>query len=66
MTITHLTYGLHALGLAIGAFGASTIVGAFLFGWLGVLLCSLWLDQNNFTSTISPFSAMSVCAGISM
>lgn len=28
--LTHLTYGLHAIGLALGVFGASTVVGAFL------------------------------------
>ncbi len=28
--LTHITYGLHAVGLALGIFGASTIVGAFL------------------------------------
>jgi uncharacterized membrane protein len=28
--LTHITYGLHAIGLALGIFGASTIVGAFL------------------------------------
>ncbi len=28
--LTHLTYGLHAIGLALGIFGASTVVGAFL------------------------------------
>lgn len=33
VTTTHVTYALHALGLAIGAFGASTVIGAFLFGW---------------------------------
>lgn len=37
VTITHVTYGLHALGLAIGAFGASTVVGAFLFGWPSII-----------------------------
>lgn len=37
VTITHVTYGLHALGLAIGALGASTIVGAFLFGWPSII-----------------------------
>lgn len=31
--ITHLVYGLHALGLALGAFGAATVLGSFLFGW---------------------------------
>ncbi|MBL8327925.1 MAG: hypothetical protein JNJ71_03665 [Rubrivivax sp.] len=28
--LTHITYGLHAVGLALGVFGSSTIVGAFL------------------------------------
>jgi len=28
--LTHITYGLHAIGLALGIFGASTVVGAFL------------------------------------
>jgi uncharacterized membrane protein len=37
VTITHITYGLHALGLAIGAFGASTVVGAFIFGWPSII-----------------------------
>ena len=30
VNLTHLTYGLHAIGLALGIFGASTVVGAFL------------------------------------
>jgi uncharacterized membrane protein len=30
VNLTHLTYGLHAVGLALGVFGASTVVGAFL------------------------------------
>jgi uncharacterized membrane protein len=33
VTITNVTYGLHALGLALGAFGAATVVGSFVFGW---------------------------------
>lgn len=37
VTITHVTYALHALGLAIGAFGASTVVGTFLFGWPSII-----------------------------
>ena len=37
ITITHVTYGMHALGLAIGAFGASTVVGAFIFGWPSII-----------------------------
>jgi uncharacterized membrane protein len=32
-----VTYALHALGLAIGAFGASTVVGSFLFGWPSII-----------------------------
>ncbi len=138
-----MTYALHAVGLAIGAFGTATVVGAFLFGWPSIIAVILnyvkrgdargtWLEshfswqiqtfwyavvwatvlaainfvllflvigfltwpmsffvlgiwaiyriakgwiaperstrgrQNSFTSTISPFSTMSVCAGISM
>ena len=37
VTITHVTYALHALGLAIGAFGASTVVGSFVFGWPSII-----------------------------
>ena len=37
VTTLHLTYALHALGLAIGAFGASTVVGAFIFGWPSII-----------------------------
>ncbi len=37
VTICHVTYALHALGLAIGAFGASSVVGAFLFGWPSII-----------------------------
>jgi len=33
----HIVYALHALGLAIGAFGAATVVGAFLFGWPSII-----------------------------
>jgi uncharacterized membrane protein len=28
--LTHVTYGLHAIGLALGVFGSASIVGAFL------------------------------------
>jgi uncharacterized membrane protein len=34
---THLTYALHAIGLAIGAFGAATVVGSFIFGWPSII-----------------------------
>jgi uncharacterized membrane protein len=37
VTLTHVTYALHALGLAIGAFGASTVIGAFVFGWQSII-----------------------------
>ncbi len=37
VTTLHVTYALHALGLAIGAFGASTIVGTFIFGWPSII-----------------------------
>src|SRR4029450_528563 len=37
VTTLHVTYALHALGLAIGAFGAATVVGSFLFGWPSII-----------------------------
>lgn len=33
LRLTHILYALHAVGLAIGAFGAASVVGSFLFGW---------------------------------
>ena len=33
----HIVYALHALGLALGAFGAATVVGSFLFGWPSII-----------------------------
>jgi uncharacterized membrane protein len=33
----HIVYGLHAIGLAIGAFGASSVLGSFLFGWPSII-----------------------------
>jgi uncharacterized membrane protein len=35
--LTHLLYALHALGLAIGAFGAASVLGSFLFGWPSII-----------------------------
>ena len=32
-----LTYALHAVGLAIGAFGAATVIGSFIFGWPSII-----------------------------
>jgi len=37
ITTLHVTYALHAAGLAIGAFGASTVIGAFIFGWPSII-----------------------------
>jgi uncharacterized membrane protein len=33
----HLTYALHAVGLAIGALGAATVIGSFIFGWPSII-----------------------------
>ncbi|MBK9133518.1 MAG: hypothetical protein IPM15_03960 [Betaproteobacteria bacterium] len=35
--VSHLIYALHALGLGIGAFGAATVLGSFLFGWPSII-----------------------------
>lgn len=32
-----LVYALHALGLVLGAFGAATVLGSFLFGWPSII-----------------------------
>ena len=37
VTVAHIVYGLHALSLVIGAFGAATIIGAFVFGWPSII-----------------------------
>jgi uncharacterized membrane protein len=34
---THIVYALHALGLVIGAFGAASVLGSFLFGWPSII-----------------------------
>jgi len=57
ITLTHIVYGLHALSLIIGAFGAATIIGAFLFGWPSIIAVIInyvkrsevrgtWLDSH--------------------
>jgi uncharacterized membrane protein len=65
ITTLHVTYALHALGLAIGAFGTATVVGAFLFGWPSIIAVILnyvrrdgargtWLESH-FTWQIRTF-----------
>ncbi|MDH4051424.1 MAG: hypothetical protein OEU93_07570 [Rubrivivax sp.] len=34
---THIVYALHGLGLALGAFGAASVLGSFLFGWPSII-----------------------------
>lgn len=37
VTITHVVYALHTLGLVIGAFGTASVIGTFLFGWPSII-----------------------------
>ncbi len=37
VTTTNITYALHAIGLALGAFGAASVVGSFVFGWPSII-----------------------------
>jgi uncharacterized membrane protein len=37
VTIVHVMYALHMLSFGIGALGAATVVGAFLFGWPSII-----------------------------
>ena len=79
LTVCHVTYALHALGLAIGAFGAATVVGSFLFGWPSIIAVIInyvkrgdargtWLESH-FTWQIRTFwfamlwAAIIFCAG---
>ena len=73
VTITNVTYGLHALGLAIGAFGTSSVVGAFLFGWPSIIAVIInyvkrseargtWLESH-FTWQIRTFWSAFAWAG---
>jgi uncharacterized membrane protein len=65
VSITNVTYALHAVGLAIGAFGAASVVGSFVFGWPSILAVVLnylkrgeargtWLESH-FTWQIRTF-----------
>jgi len=35
--LTHVIYGLHAVGLVTGIVGVATVVGAFLTGWPSII-----------------------------
>lgn len=37
VTITQVVYALHGISLVIGAFGAATVIGMFLFGWPSII-----------------------------
>jgi uncharacterized membrane protein len=37
VTLTNVVYALHALSLVIGAFGAATVIGSFVFGWPSII-----------------------------
>lgn len=65
LRVTHIVYGLHALGLALGAFGAASLLGSFLFGWPSIIAVILnyvyrgeargtWLESH-FTWQIRTF-----------
>ena len=34
---THVVYALHAVGMVLGAFGAPSVIGFFLFGWPSII-----------------------------
>jgi len=37
ITVAHVVYALHTVSLVIGALGAATVIGAFLFGWPSII-----------------------------
>lgn len=43
----HVIYALHAVGLGLGAFGAASVVGSFLFGWPSVIAVILSYLQRD-------------------
>jgi uncharacterized membrane protein len=51
VTITTVTYALHALGLAIGAFGTASVVGAFLFGWPSIIAIINYVKRDDARGT---------------
>ncbi len=52
LRITHIVYALHAVGLALGAFGAATVLGSFLFGWPSIIAVILnYIYRNDVRGT---------------
>jgi len=48
----HIIYGLHALGLGLGAFGAATVLGSFLFGWPSIIAVVLsYIERSKVGNT---------------
>lgn len=37
LRVVHIVYALHTLGLVLGAFGAASVLGSFLFGWPSII-----------------------------
>jgi uncharacterized membrane protein len=37
VTTLHVTYALHAIGLAIGAMTAASVLGSFIFSWASII-----------------------------
>jgi len=37
VTVAHVVYALHTVSLVIGAVGAASVIGAFLFGWPSII-----------------------------
>src|SRR5688500_17240940 len=47
VTTLHVTYALHAVGLAIGALGTATVLGSFLLGWASIIAVILNYVKRN-------------------
>jgi uncharacterized membrane protein len=47
ITIVHVVYALHMVSLAIGAFGAASVIGTFLFGWPSIIAVILNYAQRS-------------------
>ena len=48
----HIIYALHAFGLGLGAFGAASVVGSFLFGWPSIIAVVLsYIERSKVENT---------------